>query len=293
MVRIYAGIITLGAKIGLKMLLAVTKLVKVIKVGKIGLAAGSMAVYAYLFSWQFAVVIMASLFFHESGHIWAMKMCGLKTKGIYFIPLLGAAAVSDEMFKSRKDEVYIAAMGPIWGFILAIVTVGIYFLTENAFFAAVAGWMAMINLFNLLPVNPLDGGRIMKSITFSINSILGLTFLGIGIMISMIFIVWAKIYLFFLLLFVGSLELIFEYKTYDRAQKIIDYSKIPDIKEHMDDSVLQEIERLESLVPPPMSNTGIIMSAIIYVFMIIILWGLMTYMNHIPEVEVARKLFMS
>ena len=293
MSKITAGIVSLVAKIGPKLLSIVPKLAKI---GKFGLAIGSMVTYTYLFSWQFAVIIMASLAFHESGHLWAMKRCGLKTKGIYFIPFLGAAAVTEDMFKSRRDEVYIAAMGPIWGFILAIGTAGVYFFTGNPFFAAVAGWMAMLNLFNLLPINPLDGGRIMKSITFSIDSKIGIIFLVIGIAISMIFIVWARIFLFLLLLAVGSLELLFEYRRFTdghaQVQKLIDISNEPGIKENLTTDLLERVERLKWFIIPSMSKTGVIVSAIVYVTIIAVLWILMSSMDSIPEVDMARKLFM-
>lgn len=261
MARIHAGVVALAAKLGPKLLAVAIKFAKVVKVGKFGLAIGSMAAYAYLFTWQFAVMLMVSLFFHESGHIWAMKRCGLKTKGIYFIPFLGAAAVSEDMFKTRRDEVYIAIMGPIWGFALAVITALAYVFTGNALFAAAAGWMAMVNLFNLLPVNPLDGGRIMKSIAFSINSKMGFIFLLIGIVISIILTFWLGMILFVFLLFIGSLELFFEYREYE--------------------------------VRPSMTYRGVVISAIAYVVIIAVLWALMSYTSNIPEVDIARKLFMS
>jgi Zn-dependent protease len=220
-----------------------------------------MAAYAYLFTWQFAVIIMVSLFFHELGHIWAMKRCGLKTKGIYFIPFLGAAAVSEEMFKSRRDEVYVAIMGPIWGFGLAVATALMYVFTGNALFAAAAGWMALVNLFNLLPVNPLDGGRIMTSIAFSINSKMGFIFLVIGIIITTVLTFWAGMILFVFLLFIGSLELFFEYREYE--------------------------------VRPSMTHRGSAISAVAYIAIIAALWALMSYTSHIPEVDIAMRFFMS
>lgn len=259
--KIRAGIGALAAKLGPKLLSVAVKLAKVAKIGKFGLAIGSMAAYAYLFTWQFAVLVMISLFFHESGHIWAMKRCGLKTKGIYFIPFLGAAAVSEEMFKTRRDEVYIAIMGPIWGFVLATGTALVYVFTGNALFAAAAGWMALINLFNLLPINPLDGGRMMKSIAFSINSKAGLIFLVVGILTSMILIVWARLILFLILLLIGGLELFFEYREYE--------------------------------VRPSMTYRGIVISVIAYMAIVAILWALMSYTANVPEVDIARHVFMS
>ncbi len=125
------GLIALFAKLGPKILSVLFKAIKTLKIGKLGLAAGSFVSYAYLFTWEFSVMVMVSLMVHESGHVWAMKRCGMKTKGIYFLPFLGAAAVADDLFPSRKDEVYIAIMGPIWGFILSAAVAGIYLFTNN------------------------------------------------------------------------------------------------------------------------------------------------------------------
>lgn len=344
MVKINAGIVALIFKIGSKLLTVAIKLTKFLKIGKAGLAVGSMISYAYLFTWQFALMIMVLLLVHEYGHIWAMKRCGLKTKGIYFIPFLGAAAVTDEMFKSRKDEAYIAIMGPIFGLALSGVAAIIYIMTNDALFAAAAGWMAMVNLFNLLPINPLDGGRIMKSITFSINSRFGLSFLIIGIIASMILTFWAGIILFFILLIIASLDLVFEYKmrnekeVINRCIKELDkftgenppdevkhvVNKLRNIltnekedpsvrintilaagkKFHGDISKEPDYEfiilsyvmspTLENFNPiPKMTVGGIVMTAMVYIGTSAILWLLMTYMNNIPEVEIARKFFMS
>jgi len=250
-----AGLITLGLKVGSKIFLSLTK---VAKVGKGGLTITSMAAYSYLFTWQFALMVMVSLFVHESGHIWAMKKCGLKTKGIYFIPFMGAAAVTDEMFKSRRDEVYIAIMGPIWGFSLAIATLMVYIFTSDPMYAAVAGWMGMINLFNLLPINPLDGGRIIKSITFSLNSKLGLIFLFFGLFLSTLIMIWFDILLFAILIIFGALELV-----YTRHYNI-----------------------------PALSKSDIITSVIAYVVIVSVLWSVMSYVSHVPEAEIARQMFM-
>ena len=116
MKKFRAGLFTLAGKLGAKVVQVLAKLVKGLKVGKVGLAGASLASYAYMFTWEFAAMIIFMLFVHESGHIWAMKRCGVKTKGIYFLPFVGGVAVADEEFPSRGAEVFIAIMGPIWGF---------------------------------------------------------------------------------------------------------------------------------------------------------------------------------
>lgn len=263
--RFNIGIITIMTKVGLKLL---PTIIKFAKVGKIGLVIGSVATYSYLFTWQFALVLMISLFVHENGHVWMMKRCGMVVKGIYFIPFFGAAAVSDGEFPSPKDEANIAIMGPIWGLILAGFTVLIYEYTDNAFFGAVAGWMAMMNLFNLLPISPLDGGRIMKSIAFSISSRTGLVFMISGIAIFVFLTFWTGILLFCALLVIACLEFVFTYY---------------DVKYHIGTGV-RHFE--------PMSIKNIALSIILYILVSAVLWVLMVYVESIPEVAIAKSIFI-
>jgi Zn-dependent protease len=206
-----AGIAGLTVKLGPKLIGGLMKLAKGLKVGKLGLAGASLASYAYMFTWEFAALILFMLFVHESGHIWAMKRCGIKTKGIYFIPFVGGAAVAEEAFPSRGAEVFVAIMGPLWGFVLAFFTGILYSATLNPLFAAAASWMAMVNLFNLLPINPLDGGRIMKSIAYSVSSTTGYVFLALGVIASGFLAAKVGLGLFLFLLVVGVLDLIFEF----------------------------------------------------------------------------------
>jgi len=97
-------------KIGGKFITVITKMSKLI------FAGASIVAYSYIFTWQFALVLVAMIFIHEYGHLTAMKQCGMKTKGIYLIPFFGGAAITDDMFKSRRDESYIAlmALGMDW-----------------------------------------------------------------------------------------------------------------------------------------------------------------------------------
>jgi len=96
------GILALFIKLGPKLLTLLAKMGKVFKVGKAALFVASFASYAYMFTWQFAAVLMFSLFVHESGHVWAMKRYGLKVKGIYFLPFIGGAAVTESEFPPER-----------------------------------------------------------------------------------------------------------------------------------------------------------------------------------------------
>jgi Zn-dependent protease len=110
----------------------------------------------------------------------AMRRCGLPVRGIYFIPLLGAAAVSVGMWRTRGQQAYIALNGPLWGLYLTlpVAAAAILFGRAHPVLPALAAWWSLINLFNLLPVSPLDGGRLLTALSHSIHSRLGIVLSG-------------------------------------------------------------------------------------------------------------------
>ncbi|WP_185826785.1 site-2 protease family protein [Shewanella canadensis] len=189
------------------------KLLKSAKVIKVVLAGASIAAYSWLFSFQFALALIACLVFHEYGHIRAMKYFGMKTKGIYLIPFMGGLALSDEKINTRWQDVVISIMGPSFGLLMSILSLVAYWLTGNVFFAGLAAFNALLNLFNLLPILPLDGGHILKSISFSMNSILGLGACIAGAAIGVYLSYTLGLALLGFLLLIGSLEIVFEWKT--------------------------------------------------------------------------------
>jgi Zn-dependent protease len=138
------------------------------------------AFFTFLVSWKFALILMGSLMFHEFGHAWAMKLFRVPIKGMYFMPPFGLAVVAAEPWKTRKAETVIALMGPAWGLALTAATYGVYLAGGGPLWAGVAGFMAMLNLFNLAPINPLDGGRVAKSICYSISPAAGFIMLTLG-----------------------------------------------------------------------------------------------------------------
>lgn len=155
-------------------------------------------------SFILAASILAMLFVHENGHLWAARRRGLKTGGIYFLPGLGAVAiVNDEMY-NRETECYVAIMGPIFGALYSFVffaiyyLIGIFFLADVEMLSKISGTCAIINLFNFMPINPLDGGRIVKSIFFSIHRNFGLFMMYLMIAGS-IWLAWNFHFIFWLI----------------------------------------------------------------------------------------------
>ncbi|ACJ31123.1 Peptidase M50 [Shewanella piezotolerans WP3] len=189
------------------------KLLKSAKVIKVVLAGASVAAYSWLFSFQFALALIACLVFHEYGHIRAMKHFGMKTKGIYLIPFMGGLALSDEKINTRWQDVVISIMGPTFGLFMSIAALIAYWVTGNIFFAGLAAFNALLNLFNLLPILPLDGGHILKSISFSMNSVMGLVACIAGAAVGVYISYSLGLALLGFLLLIGSAEIVFEWKT--------------------------------------------------------------------------------
>jgi putative peptide zinc metalloprotease protein len=142
------------------------KLLKTVNVVKVVLAGSALAAWSILFSWQFALVLIGVLVFHEYGHLRAMKKCGLKTKGMYLIPFVGGVAVGEKA-TSYWHEVYISMMGPVFGLFMTVAFYILFLITGSHFVGLVASVSALVNLFNLLPVYPLDGGHVVKSLVMS------------------------------------------------------------------------------------------------------------------------------
>src|SRR6266851_170492 len=138
--------------------------------GKIGLASItaiiSIAAYSFIFGWPFAVGLVALLFIHEMGHALVMKLKGIPIGGMIFIPLLGAAVFMRQMPKNARDEAEVGITGPVAGALAAGACLFMAELTPHAptIWAALAYFGFFMNLINLVPVLPFDGGRVLGAI---------------------------------------------------------------------------------------------------------------------------------
>ena len=150
----------------------------------VSLGVLSFVIYSLFLSWEFAILLIGSLVFHEYGHLWAAKRVGMQTKGIYLIPFVGGVAVSGGRPPSQAAWVFVALAGPAFGFALALVTALAYVLTGWTVLAAAAWWMAMLNLFNLIPIYPLDGGQVMHCIACSVPRPVGIVICGISLLLA-------------------------------------------------------------------------------------------------------------
>ncbi len=281
--------------------------IKALKTANLGWAAASAAAYGVIFSWKFALALLLQLFVHEYGHVHAMRRTGMKVRGMYFVPFLGAVAVTEDAFTSRRQQAYVALNGPFWGTLFALVPAGLWLWTGEPLFAAVTAWWAVINLFNLIPVSPLDGGRLMGALAYSFSSSLGLalTLVGLGgaVVVGTLFgyqLVW-------LVALLGVMELLGEAQARagGRALRLLPerarfgpehfrYLRAvagPPLGSPSEAFYLRDLERVERAArAAPMTPRQVAAWGLAYAGLAAGLLALVHFMSHVPGANVAAQL---
>jgi Zn-dependent protease len=176
----------------------ILKALKALKYAKFVITAVTMSLSAILYgfafgSWYFAAGFVLLLLVHEYGHVVAMWRKGMAASAPIFIPFFGAAIFA-EIPKNRNDEAFIGYGGPLIGTIGALGTIGAAFLFPAGSFWStllhVLGNVGLfINLFNLIPVRPLDGGRILHPLGNWVSYVGFFILAGLAVMLNDIFFV--------------------------------------------------------------------------------------------------------
>ena len=159
--KLIAPVVALLAKfkfllVGLKLLTA----------GKLLLGASSMLismwVWGLIYGWKFGVGIVLMIFIHECGHALAARMRGIPTGIMVFVPLMGAFVTTGRYGKSIVEDAFIGIMGPVFGTLAGLGCLVLYAVLpgHSPFWLALAQVNFFMNLFNLAPTPPLDGGWI-------------------------------------------------------------------------------------------------------------------------------------
>lgn len=184
-----------------------------LKLGKFASTIGSMLfmiiIYAQIYGWAFGAGFVTLLLIHEIGHYITAKAIKLDVSLPIFIPFVGAAIRMKEEPKDAVIEAKLAIGGPLIGSLGALICLMLGFLLKQDVFVALAYTGFMINLFNLIPVHPLDGGRIVSAISPK------LWLIGIPIGIIALFKAFNPILI--LLLILGVIKVIEQYKSTDKS----------------------------------------------------------------------------
>jgi Zn-dependent protease len=154
-----AAIVALLAK--LKAILLLLPKIKVLATAATALV--SVGAYSLLWGWQFAAGFVVLIFIHEMGHVIQLRREGVKASAPMFVPFIGAVITSRSLGDNALAEARVGLAGPILGSIGALVPLIIYHITGNELWRALAFFGFYLNLFNLIPLSPLDGGRAMAA----------------------------------------------------------------------------------------------------------------------------------
>ena len=129
--------------------------------------------------WDTLLALVPVILFHELGHLLAMRLCGYTDLSVFFLPLFGAAATGKEVEPSHTKRAFVALMGPLPGFVLGI---GLMLTTDTSegLLNTIVQYLFLLNLFNLLPISPLDGGGIVEALVISRSTAVGKVFVFIG-----------------------------------------------------------------------------------------------------------------
>lgn len=151
------------------MLKSLFLLLKVFKLGKIGGTGISMLIslgaYALVFGWRYAAGFITLLMMHEMGHFIAARQRGLDVGAPTFIPFVGAWIELKEGLPDVETEAHVALCGPLLGTLAAIVVYYWGLTSDSQLLLAIAYSGFVMNFFNLIPLSPLDGGRITAILT--------------------------------------------------------------------------------------------------------------------------------
>lgn len=125
----------------------------------------SMLVLSFYMGWPFAVGFTLLILVHEIGHLVAAWRYGLQVSAPVFIPFLGAFIQLKQEPPNAWVEAVVGIGGPLFGTAASAVPYLIYVRTGEPYFAGIAYYGFMLNLFNLAPVGTLDGGRIVTAVS--------------------------------------------------------------------------------------------------------------------------------
>lgn len=185
----------------------------------------SLAIYAFLFYFIFngdisyIAAVLVVLLIHEFGHFFAMKAFNYSNVKLFVLPLLGAYVTGKKSLISQRQMTIVILSGPLPGMIIGfcLLLSTIYYPNEriemlgNIFF--------VLNLFNLLPFVPLDGGRLLETLFINHNHTIRVVFTIISIVAMALLAIITKSLLFLIIPISMIFDLIMEIKN----QKIREY----------------------------------------------------------------------
>ncbi len=192
----------------------------------IGLTAAAFASFSFLFGWIFALLLSVAIGIHEFGHWLAMRMTGQPKPRIMLVPFFGGAAVPNHPHKTQFDRAFVALAGaglsliPCIALLWVAASLGLPDGSDRFRFSSIkvqsgpngasvlfiAYFVALLNGLQLIPVLPLDGGHVLRSVIESFNTRHARPILLAIAGIAIVGFAWLEEYMLVALLLLGAMQ---------------------------------------------------------------------------------------
>ncbi|MBP1993504.1 site-2 protease family protein [Paenibacillus eucommiae] len=206
----------LGA-LGIFLLTQAKLIIPLLKFGKVGGAVISMFVtigaYALIAPWSFAIGLVVMILIHEMGHVAAAKYKKLPVSAPVFIPFLGALITMKRNPRDSVTEAFIAFGGPLIGTLGAVAAFYLGLSIDSRLMISIAYIGFLLNLINLLPIHPLDGGRISTAVTRWLWLL--------GLLGGLVVIIYLKSILFFIIWATFAWDMYKKFVKYRKREQIL------------------------------------------------------------------------
>lgn len=185
----------------------------------------SLAIYAFLFyfifngDFSYIAAVLVVLLIHEFGHFFAMKAFNYSNVKLFVLPLLGAYVTGKKSLISQRQMSIVILAGPVPGIIIGFCLLLSTFYYPNERIEMLGNIFFLLNLFNLLPFVPLDGGRLLETLFINHNHTIRVVFTIISILALAVLAIITKSLLFLIIPVSMVFDLIMEIKN----QKIREY----------------------------------------------------------------------
>jgi Zn-dependent protease len=204
----------------LGMLFAAGKLGKVLTTG--GTMIVSVAAYALVWGLPYAFGLVLLIFVHEMGHYVAARRRGLEVGAPTFIPFVGAWVAMKDMPRDVETEAYVGLAGPVIGTLGAMAVYWLAQINDSTLMLAIAYGGFFINLFNLIPLSPFDGGRITAILSPRV------WLLGVPILVALFF--WRPSPLLILMALLAAPQVVKAFRYDSRDPENLRYYSVPTAK---------------------------------------------------------------
>lgn len=193
---------------------------------KVLVALATFISFYIFFGAQGAVIVMATIGWHEYCHLLTSRYLKVGDNGFYFVPLMGGISIIHGC-KTLFHQSLVALGGPIGGGIVALLTTLIFIITGNQFLWALSLFMVCINLFNLAPIPSLDGGHILSAIFYSISEKVNIVYKVIGLLCGIAFFAYISPIMLIYIMAVAGIDTYMEFMAFIHKKNGEEW-KIPD-----------------------------------------------------------------